>query len=138
VDAFAERARLFQTDWHKRLPNNSVPYTSTINVLARKGNPKGIKDWDDLIKPGVSVTTPNPKTSGDARWNYLAAWGYVLKNIGHDEAKAKEFSAKLFKNVHVLDSGARGTTTPSCNAASRQQPTDYTPVPQARGRRVDD
>ncbi len=111
IDAIAEKARLFPADWQKRLPNNSAPYTSTIIFLVRKGNPKGIKDWDDLIKPGVSIITPNPKTSGGARWNYLAAWGYVLKKTGNDEAKAKEFIAKLFKNVPVLDSGARGATT---------------------------
>ena len=98
-------------DWQKRLPNNSTPYTSTIVFLVRKGNPKGIKDWDDLVKPGVSVITPNPKTSGGARWNYLAAWGYALKKNGNDEAKAKDFVAKLFKNVPVLDTGARGATT---------------------------
>ncbi|MCX6023140.1 MAG: sulfate ABC transporter substrate-binding protein [Chloroflexi bacterium] len=96
-------------DWQKRLLNNSTPYTSTIVFLVRKGNPKGIKDWDDLVKPGVGVITPNPKTSGGARWNYLAAWGYVLKN-GGDEAKAKDFVGKLFGNVLVLDSGARGST----------------------------
>jgi sulfate/thiosulfate transport system substrate-binding protein len=111
IDAIAERAHLFPTDWQKRLPNNSAPYTSTILFLVRKGNPKGIKDWEDLIKPGVSVITPNPKTSGGARWNYLAAWGYVLKKSGHDEAKAREFLGKLFQNVPVLDSGARGATT---------------------------
>jgi sulfate/thiosulfate-binding protein len=111
VDAVAERARLFPADWQKRLPHNSSPYTSTINFLVRKGNPKGIKDWDDLIKPGVSVVTPNPKTSGGARWNYLAAWGYGLKKFGNEEAKAREFVGKLYKNVPVLDSGARGATT---------------------------
>lgn len=111
VDAIAERARLFPTEWQKRLPNNSAPYTSTIIFLVRKGNPKGIKDWDDLVKPGVSVITPNPKTSGGARWNYLAAWGYALKKSGNDDSKAKEFVASLFKNVPVLDSGARGATT---------------------------
>lgn len=111
VDAIAERAKLFPVDWQKRLPHNSCPYTSTIIFLVRKENPKGIKDWDDLIKPGVAVVTPNPKTSGGARWNYLAAWGYALKKHGNDEAKAKEFLAKLYKNVPVLDSGARGATT---------------------------
>jgi sulfate transport system substrate-binding protein len=111
VDAIAEKARLFPADWQKRLPNNSAPYTSTINFLVRKGNPKGIKDWNDLIKPGVSVVTPNPKTSGGARWNFLAAWGFALKKYGGDEAKAREFVAKLYKNVPVLDSGARGATT---------------------------
>ncbi len=111
IDAIAEKARLFPREWQKRLPNNSSPYTSTIIFLVRKGNAKGIKDWEDLIKPGVSVVTPNPKTSGGARWNYLAAWGFALKKYGHDEAKAKEFVAKLYKNVPVLDSGARGATT---------------------------
>jgi sulfate/thiosulfate transport system substrate-binding protein len=111
VDAIADKAKLFPSDWQKRLPQNSSPYTSTINFLVRKGNPKGIKDWDDLIKPGVAVVTPNPKTSGGARWNYLAAWGFALRKNGNDEAKAKEFVTKLFKNVPVLDSGARGSTT---------------------------
>jgi len=111
VDALAEKAKLLPNDWQKRLPNNSAPYTSTIVFLTRSGNPKGIKDWDDLTKPGISVITPNPKTSGGARWNYLAAWGYALKKNGNDEAKAREFVTKLFKNVPVLDSGARGSTT---------------------------
>lgn len=111
IDAIAEKAKLIPTDWQKRLPNNSSPYTSTIVFLVRKGNPKGIKDWDDLVKPGVSVITPNPKTSGGARWNYLAAWGYVLKQPGGDEAEARDFVARLYKNVAVLDSGARGSTT---------------------------
>lgn len=111
VDAIAEKARLFPADWQKRLPQNSAPYTSTINFLVRKGNPKGIKDWDDLIKPGVAVITPNPKTSGGARWNYLAAWAFALEKYGQDAAKAKEFVGKLYKNVPVLDSGARGSTT---------------------------
>ena len=110
LDAIAEKARLFPADWQKRLPQNSAPYTSTINFLVRKGNPKGIKDWNDLIKPGVSVVTPNPKTSGGARWNYLAAWGYALKQNGNDPAKARAFVAALYKNVPVLDSGARGAT----------------------------
>ena len=110
VDAIAEKAKLFPADWQKRLPQNSAPYTSTINFLVRKGNPKGIKDWDDLIKPGVSVITPNPKTSGGARWNYLAAWGYALRTQG-DAAKAQAFVGALYKNVPVLDSGARGATT---------------------------
>jgi sulfate transport system substrate-binding protein len=104
-------AKLIPADWQKRLPHNSSPYTSTIVFLVRKGNPKGIKDWDDLVKPGVSVITPNPKTSGGARWNYLAAWGYALKKPGGSEAKAKDFVAALYKNVPVLDSGARGSTT---------------------------
>ncbi|MBX3644066.1 MAG: sulfate ABC transporter substrate-binding protein [Rubrivivax sp.] len=108
IDELAERARLIPPDWQKRLPHNSSPYTSTIVFLVRKGNPKGIKDWDDLVKPGVSVITPNPKTSGGARWNYLAAWGYALKKFGNDPAKAQQFVASLFSNVPVLDSGARG------------------------------
>ncbi|HOW77308.1 MAG TPA: sulfate ABC transporter substrate-binding protein [Candidatus Competibacteraceae bacterium] len=111
IDAIAEKAKLIPTDWQKRLPNNSSPYTSTIVFLVRKGNPKGIQDWDDLVKPDVSVITPNPKTSGGARWNYLAAWGYALKQPGGDEAKARDFVTKLYKNVPVLDSGARGSTT---------------------------
>ena len=111
IDAIADKAALLPNDWQKKLPQNSSPYTSTIVFLVRKGNPKSIKDWNDLIKPGVSVITPNPKTSGGARWNYLAAWAYALQNNGNDEAKAREFVAKLFKNVPVLDSGARGSTT---------------------------
>jgi len=111
IDEISAKARLFPKDWQKRLPYNSAPYTSTIVFLVRKGNPKGIKDWNDLAKPGVSVITPNPKTSGGARWNYLAAWGYSLKQTGNDEAKAKEFVAQIYKNVPVLDSGARGSTT---------------------------
>lgn len=111
IDAIHEKARLIPKNWQKRLPNNSSPYTSTIVFLVRKGNPKAIKDWNDLVKPGVSVITPNPKTSGGARWNYLAAWAYALKQNNNDEAKAKEFVGKLFKNVPVLDSGARGSTT---------------------------
>ena len=109
VDALAESG-LLATDWQKRLPENSCPYTSTIVFLVRKGNPKGIKDWDDLVKPGLQVITPNPKTSGGARWNYLAAWGFALSKYGNDEAKAKDFVARLFKNVPVLDTGARGST----------------------------
>jgi sulfate/thiosulfate-binding protein len=111
IDAIADKGRSLPADWQTRLPNNSAPYTSTIVFLVRKGNPKGIKDWNDLIKPGVSVITPNPKTSGGARWNYLAAWAYALQQHGKDEAKAREFVGKLFKNVPVLDSGARGATT---------------------------
>lgn len=110
IDEVAERG-LLAKDWQKRLPHNSTPYSSTIVFLVRKGNPKGIKDWEDLVKPGISVITPNPKTSGGARWNYLAAWGYALKQPGGTEAKAKEFVSKLYKNVPVLDSGARGSTT---------------------------
>ncbi len=111
IDAISEKAGLLPANWQSRLPNNSAPYSSTITFLVRKGNPKGIKDWNDLVKPGVSVITPNPKTSGVARWNYLAAWGYALKQSGGDEAKAKDFVWHLFKNVPVLDSGARGATT---------------------------
>lgn len=110
VDAIAEKAGLLPKEWQKRLPSNSAPYTSTIVFLVRKGNPKGIKDWDDLARPGVSVITPNPKTSGGARWNYLAAWGFALKKWNNDEGKAKELLARIFKNVPVLDSGARGAT----------------------------
>jgi sulfate/thiosulfate-binding protein len=110
IDAIAQAGKLPE-NWQQRLAYNSSPYTSTIVFLVRKGNPKGIKDWDDLVKPGVSVITPNPKTSGGARWNYLAAWGYALKQNNGDENKAKEFVKKLYKNVPVLDSGARGSTT---------------------------
>ena len=111
IDAIAQNAKLLPANWQSRLPDNSSPYTSTIIFLVRKGNPKGIKDWDDLVRPGVSVITPNPKTSGGARWNYLGAWGYALKKSGGDESKAKDFIGKLYKNVPVLDSGARGSTT---------------------------
>jgi sulfate/thiosulfate transport system substrate-binding protein len=111
VDAIAEKGKLLPADWQARLPNNSTPYTSTVVFVVRKGNPKKIKDWDDLVKPGILVITPNPKTSGGARWNYLAAWAYALKRPGGDEAKAKEFVSKLYLNVPVLDSGARGSTT---------------------------
>lgn len=111
IDAIAERGRLLPKDWQKRLPHNSSPYTSTIVFLVRKGNPKGIKDWDDLAKPGVSVVTPNPKTSGGARWNYLAAWAWGLKHFNGDESQVKDFLSRLFKNVPVLDTGARGSTT---------------------------
>jgi sulfate transport system substrate-binding protein len=111
VDALYENAKLLPQDWQKRLPENSAPYTSTIVFLVRKGNPKGVKDWDDLVKPGISVITPNPKTSGGARWNYLAAWGYANKKFNGDEAQVKAFVAALYKNVPVLDSGARGATT---------------------------
>ncbi|MDC8013764.1 sulfate ABC transporter substrate-binding protein [Tahibacter soli] len=110
IDAIAEKGYL-AADWQKKFPNNATPYTSTIVFLVRKGNPKGLKDWGDLVKPGVEVITPNPKTSGGARWNYLAAWGYALKQPGGSEAKAKEFVTALFKNVPVLDTGARGSTT---------------------------
>lgn len=110
IDAIQE-AGLIQKDWQKKLASNSSPYTSTIVFLVKKGNPKGIKDWDDLIKPGVQVITPNPKTSGGARWNYVAAWGYAYQKYNKDEAKAREFVQQLFKNVPVLDSGARDSTT---------------------------
>lgn len=109
IDAIADAGALAK-NWQSRLPNNSSPYTSTIVFLVRKGNPKQIKDWNDLVKPGIAVITPNPKTSGGARWNYLAAWAYALEKNGNDEAKAKEFVGQLFKNVPVLDSGARGST----------------------------
>ena len=111
IDEISARGKLLPADWQKRLPHNSAPYTSTIVFLVRKGNPKGIKDWPDLIRSDVQVIPPNPKTSGGARWNYLAAWGYALQQNGGDEAKAREFVAKLYKNVPVLDSGARGSTT---------------------------
>jgi sulfate transport system substrate-binding protein len=111
VDQLYEKGKLIPKDWQKRLSLNSSPYTSTIVLLVRKGNPKKIKDWDDLTKSGVSVITPNPKTSGGARWNYLAAWAYAQKQDVGDEAKTKEFISKLFKNVPVLDTGARGSTT---------------------------
>jgi len=111
IDEIYQKAKRIPADWQKRLPNNSAPYTSTIVLLVRKGNPKSVKDWDDLAKPGVSVITPNPKTSGGARWNYLAAWGYALRQPGGDDAKAKEFVTRVYKNVPVLDSGARGSTT---------------------------
>ncbi|NDY90870.1 sulfate ABC transporter substrate-binding protein [Ideonella livida] len=111
IDELGQKAKLIPADWQKRLPHNSSPYTSTIVFLVRKGNPKAIKDWPDLVKPGVAVITPNPKTSGGARWNYLAAWGYALKAPGGSEAKAQAFVTALFKNVPVLDSGARGATT---------------------------
>jgi sulfate/thiosulfate-binding protein len=110
VDELAEKAKLIPPDWQKRLPHNSSPYTSTYIFLVRKGNPKGIRNWDDLIKPGVSVITANPKTSGGARWGYLAAYGFALKQPGGSEAKARQFVANLFANVPVLDSGARGST----------------------------
>jgi sulfate transport system substrate-binding protein len=110
IDAIVKQADLLSPDWAAKLPENSAPYTSTIVFLVRKGNPKGIKDWPDLLKPDVQVITPNPKTSGGARWNYLAAWGYVLKN-GGDEKKARDFVAELYKHVPVLDTGARGSTT---------------------------
>ncbi|ARN20310.1 sulfate ABC transporter substrate-binding protein [Piscinibacter gummiphilus] len=110
IDEISEKAKLITPDWQKRLKHNSSPYTSTYIFLVRKGNPKGIKDWGDLVKPGVSVITANPKTSGGARWGYLAAYGYALRQPGGNDTKAKEFVSNLFKNVPVLDSGARGST----------------------------
>jgi sulfate/thiosulfate transport system substrate-binding protein len=110
IDSIAAKG-LLKTDWQQSLEQNSTPYTSTIVFLVRKGNPKGIKDWGDLIKPGTQVITPNPKTSGGARWNYLAAWGYATKTLGYDEPQTLDFMKKLFKNVPVLDTGARGATT---------------------------
>ena len=110
IDAIAD-AGLIPVDWQQRLPHNSSPYSSTIVFLVRKGNPRGIKDWSDLVKPGLAIITPNPKTSGGARWNYLAAWAYALEQPGGNEAKAREFVGQLYRNVKVLDSGARGATT---------------------------
>jgi sulfate/thiosulfate transport system substrate-binding protein len=110
IDAISQQAQLLSSDWQKKFPDNSTPYTSTIVFLVRKGNPKQIKDWDDLVKPGVTVVTPNPKTSGGARWAYLAAYAYALENYGHDDAKAQDFVKRLYKNVPVLDSGSRGST----------------------------
>ncbi|MGA2028760.1 MAG: sulfate ABC transporter substrate-binding protein [Verrucomicrobiota bacterium] len=110
IDAISQQAKLLPANWQTRLPNNSTPYTSTIVFLVRKGNPKNIKDWDDLVKPGVSIVVPNPKTSGGARWAYLAAYAYALETYAHDDAKAKDFITKLYKNVPILDSGARGST----------------------------
>jgi sulfate/thiosulfate transport system substrate-binding protein len=111
IDVIAEKTGKLPADWQKRLPHNSAPYTSTIIFLVRKGNPKGIKDWGDLAKPGIEVITPNPKTSGGARWNYLAAWAWAEKAYGGDETKVKEYVAALYRNVPVLDTGARGSTT---------------------------
>ena len=111
IDAVQKAGLISDPGWQKRLPQNSAPYTSTIVFLVRKGNPKGIKDWSDLVKPGIRVITPNPKTSGGARWNYLAAWEYGKRSGGGTDAKGREFVAQLFKNVPVLDSGARGATT---------------------------
>src|ERR1700751_5071089 len=111
IDALHDNGGLVAADWKKRLPNNSIPYTSTVVFLVRKGNPKGIKDWSDLIKPGTVVITPNPKTSAGGRWSFVAAYGYALKANGNDEGKAKEYISKLYANVPVLDSGARGSTT---------------------------
>src|SRR5262249_45485010 len=111
IDAISQKAGLLPTNWQSRLPDNSTPYTSTIIFLVRKGNPKAIKDWPDVVKPGISVITPNPKTSGGARWVYLAAWGFALRAPGGDESKARDFVTRLYRNVPVLDSGARGSTT---------------------------
>jgi sulfate transport system substrate-binding protein len=111
IDAIAGKAGVLPKNWQSRFPDNSSPYTSTIVFLVRKGNPKHIKDWDDLVRPGISIITPNPKTSGGARWNYLAAWGYALRQNHNDQNKAREFVARVYKNVPVLDSGARGATT---------------------------
>jgi sulfate/thiosulfate transport system substrate-binding protein len=110
IDVIADKAKLLPKDWQTKLPNNSSPYTSTIVFVVRKGNPKGIKDWPDLIRPGINVVTPNPKTSGGARWNYLAAWAWALKQPGGSEQKAKDYINELYKHVPVLDSGARGAT----------------------------
>lgn len=110
IDEIATRGKLLPADWQSRLPNNSAPYYSTIVFLVRKGNPKAIRDWDDLVKPGVAVITPNPKTSGGARWNYLAAWGYAKRKYGSDKA-AQDFVTRLYRNVPILDSGARGSLT---------------------------
>jgi len=111
IDQIAEKGRSLPSGWQSRLPHNSSPYTSTIVLLVRKGNPKGIKDWGDLAKPGISIITPNPKTSGGARWNYLAAWAWALRQPGGSEAKAREFVSRVYRNVPVLDAGARGSTT---------------------------
>lgn len=111
IDVIAEKAKLLPTNWQKKLPNNSTPYTSTIVFLVRKGNPQGIKDWGDLVKPGAGIITPNPKTSGGARWNYLAAWAWAKHQPAGNDAKAQEFVRKIYKNTKVLDSGARGATT---------------------------
>jgi len=111
IDAIAEKAKILPANWQSRLPNNSTPYTSTIVFLVRKGNPKHIKEWSDVVRDGVAVITPDPKTSGVARWSYLAAWGYALRHNNNDDAKARAFVARLYKNVPVLDSGARGSTT---------------------------
>ena len=111
IDSIAQQANLIPQDWQTKLPDNSSPYTSTIVFVVRKGNPKGIKDWDDLVRTGIKVITPNPKTSGGARWNYLAAWAYAQRKFGGDEVKVKQFIGALLKNVPVLDTGARGSTT---------------------------
>ncbi len=118
IDEIAQRTSLLPTDWQSRLPHRSSPYTSTIVFLVRKGNPKKIRDWNDLVVPGIEVITPNPKTSGGARYNYLAAWGYAQRRIGGDEQKTRQFITQLFRNVPVLDSGARAPRRPSCSGAS--------------------
>ena len=110
IDAISQRTGLLPKDWQQRLPHNSTPYTSTVVFLVRKGNPKQIRDWTDIVRPGVAVVTPNPKTSGSARWNYLAAWGYALRANGNDQAKARDFLSRLYKNAPVLDTGSRGAT----------------------------
>src|SRR5215471_15521248 len=111
IDVISQKSGLIPANWQSLLPNNSSPYTSTVVFLVRSGNPKKIKDWNDLVRPGVSVITPNPKTSGGARWNYLAAWGYALRQNANNETAATNFMKQLFKNVAVLDTGARGATT---------------------------
>jgi sulfate transport system substrate-binding protein len=111
IDALAGKGRMLPTNWQTRLPHNSSPYTSTIVFLVRKGNPKGVRDWGDLVKPGVAVITPNPKTSGGARWNYLAAWAWAAQQFEGDEARVRDYIARLYQNVPVLDTGARGSTT---------------------------
>jgi sulfate transport system substrate-binding protein len=111
IDAIAEKAKLLPAEWQQQFPHNSAPYTSTIVFVVRKGNPKGIQDWGDLVKPGVAIVTPNPKTSGGARWNYLAAWAWALQAFDHDEARARGYLTQLFRNVPVLDTGARGSST---------------------------
>lgn len=111
IDMMHEKAGLIPAEWQRRLPNNSCPYTSTIVFLVREGNPKGITDWDDLVRPGVSIITPNPKTSGGARWNYLAAWVFATRKFEGDEEQVRDFISRLYRNVAVLDSGARGSTT---------------------------
>ena len=115
IDAIATKGKLLPVDWQKRLPNNSTPYRSTIVFLVRKGNPKKIRDWNDLVRPGIAVVTPNPKTSGGARWNYLAAWTYAARQADGDLRKTKDFVGRLYRNVPVLDTGARGSTTTFAN-----------------------
>jgi len=115
IDSISEKGKLLPANWQSRLPDNSTPYRSTIVLLVRKGNPKKIRDWDDLVRPGISVITPNPKTSGGARWNYLAAWAYAARQSGGDAARTKDFLARLYRNVPVLDTGARGSTTTFVN-----------------------